>query len=219
MLVSNSAGTACRLQYYKQHSGNNRDTSVCAAQGLRDPQRTCNFNCNLSWNFLTRASGTITWLHGGAIAAVTSTLSVVDSKIDANTLLASTVSQGGGIYTISSTAKIRNCAVVGNTPDTWAVIPLGTGLYVASGTAAVESCTFLNNMGSGIYVADINACVSVSNSIVWANCLDFAGPATMAIGYCNIGNMPTNYDVGPGCFTANPVFERGLFLATNSSVR
>jgi len=130
---------------------------------------------------------------------------------------------GGGIYVSGGTNLFRNCLIAGNDNLYHGGSPgrgwsHGDGAYLYSGVSTFVNCTVVMNNGEGIYC---NAgSVAVTNCILWDNLDDLVNFPTNAAGvltgvwYCNVengDNAGTN-----GCISSDPLFERGLYLATNS---
>jgi len=109
----------------------------------------------------------------------------------------------GGVHTV------KNCLIARNYGASLAA-PQGEGIYVAAGTVTIENCTFYWHAYEGLRRA--GGAVTLRNSIVWDCGDDIAG--SVALEYNNIEDgdgLGIN-----GNISSDPLFERGLFLATNS---
>jgi len=112
---------------------------------------------------------------------------------------------GGGLYGGSGTFLLHNCLILRNRSYS-----LGDGAYVAGGTVRMENCTVADQADHGIYRA--GGTVSVSNSIVWNNGDDVVG--TVTLDHCDV--QDGDQDGTNGCFSADPEFEYGYYLGTDS---
>ncbi len=163
-------------------------------------------NCIVRGNTITCANGG----EGGGISTRGGgAMTLCDSIIANNQLYSGWVRQGGGIWA-DTTCVLRNCLVMGNTAGSANVSYFGDGIYVSGGSTRLENCTVAYNTGQGIYRSA--GTVAVTNSIIWGNGDDVTG--TVSLAYCNIENGDSNGVNGN--FSADPFFERGFYLATNS---
>ncbi len=112
--------------------------------------------------------------------------------------------QGGALWS-GGFVLLRNTLLVGN------VVPGGgSAVQTASGSTWIENCTVACNYLQG--VARSGGTLGVTNSVLWANGDDVTGAVTL--GSCDIEDgdgLGTN-----GCFSGDPLFESGFYLATNS---
>ena len=119
---------------------------------------------------------------------------------------------GMGLYVNGGTHAIRNCIFSRN--HAYSSIGQGEGIYVAAGNVSVENATMYFHPHEGIRLA--GGSLTVTNSILWGNgTYDIVGLATNYVTCCDIGVGDRAFILG-GNFSANPLFERGLYLATNS---
>jgi hypothetical protein len=137
---------------------------------------------------------------------------------------------GGAVSSFTnSIVSIQNCAFWGNRSYALSGKAIsiysygGAGaVYVTNTVLSVGNCDFLYNDDEGLRVAGIGA-LGVSNSIFWGNGDDLVGFPTDGFGvltnvwYCDIQNG-MNLGV-QGCFSADPLLERGAYRATNSPCR
>jgi len=119
---------------------------------------------------------------------------------------------GAGLYVASGAHVVRNCLFVqneargvsDNTTDS-----RGDGILHAGGTLAIAQSTFAGNIGEGLRG---NAGTTVTNSLFWLNRDDIVGVTALAQSCIGDGdNAGTN-----GCFSADPLFERGFYLTPGS---
>ena len=157
-----------------------------------------------------RATGGGNWSaagHGGAVYVSGESAIFVNSKFSRNqTTRSGGIDHGGALYLSTPSALIRNCLFWGNDSAL-----SGDGIYVASGDVSVESCDLVLNAGYGIQRG--GGTVVVTNSILWQNGVDADG--TMTLDYCDVQNMGAGATTN-NCLSADPKFERGLYLAANS---
>jgi hypothetical protein len=171
-------------------------------------------NCRIEGNFSSASGGG--GKYGAGICAYYGSLSMRDCTLMNNKLTPSpsTTSKGGGLYLNGGIATLRDCLVSGNDANynSSGSTGLGDGLYLetAPGVLRVENCTVADNIGSGVYQA--SGVLSVSNSIVWANTDDIYGSVLLA--YSDIKDGDSN-GVN-GCFSSDPLFQSGYYLAPNS---
>lgn len=148
---------------------------------------------------------------GGGIYFSGGSLTLVDSIL-ANNLCASLYTQrGGGLFHNGGVCVFRNCLAAGNAlADSQDMNGHCIYMNAAAATQRFENCTVVFNGGQGISRAA--GVVSATNCIVWGNGDDIVG--SVSLGYSDIGdgdNSGTN-----GCISADPLFERGFYLASNS---
>jgi hypothetical protein len=133
--------------------------------------------------------------------------------------------QGAGVYATGGTNLFRNCLIAGNNAryDQHLTNPafgvsFGDGVYLRDGASTFANCTIIRNNGQGIYYK--GGAVVVTNSILWDNFDDLANLPANSSGVLT-GVWTSCIEDGDnngtnGCISANPLFERGLYLATNS---
>jgi len=123
----------------------------------------------------------------------------------------------GGGASFYADVILHNCAIIGNSHRRGATegaagSMYGGGIYVEGGSLSVSNCTIANNDGDGIRRG--GGVVNVRDSILWHNNPDISG--TMTLQYCDISDGSGS---GQGCFSSDPRFERGLYLAADSPCR
>jgi hypothetical protein len=128
---------------------------------------------------------------------------------------------GAGVYVDGGTNAFRNCLIAGNNcriNTHNGSLAYGDGVYLLKGVSTFANCTVIRNNGQGIYYK--GGSVTVTNSILWDNLDDLANFPTNSQGaLTNVwtsciedgDNSGTN-----ACLSADPRFERGLYLGTNS---
>ncbi len=155
--------------------------------------------------------------YGGGLYAKGGTWIIRHSVIGNNKVLDGALS-GSAAYgcglAVNATVTLDNCLVAGNShrrsaTDAWPGGGYGAGIYVEGGTLTVQNATIANNNGEGIRRGA--GTVTVRDSILWHNGTDVTGTVTLLNSIVSDGS-----GTGPGCFTANPRFERGVYLATGS---
>lgn len=124
---------------------------------------------------------------------------------------------GGGLYLAGLTNIVRNCLIQGNMVDVGAT-NRGDGIYVETGFVSLENCSIIGNRGQGVFVD--GGTISVTNCIVWDNGDDLVRFPTNASGILT-GVWYSDIEDGDndgvnGCISADPLFEYGYYLATNS---
>lgn len=155
-------------------------------------------NCTLQNNICASGAGIG---YGGAID--------IDYTVAGNvlTLYGSTLannqakSYGGAIYMGSVACLLSNCLVTGNT------CPGSDGFYGGSGLTLVN-CTLAYNSGVGIRGSG-----TLRYSILWGNGDDLLSTG-WTVSYTDIEDG--DYSGVNGCFSEDPKFEPGYYLATDS---
>ena len=116
---------------------------------------------------------------------------------------------GGGLYN-EGTCVLRNCLVVGNVVGNVGYQSASSAGIHAYGNTRLENCTVTDNAGVGIFQE--SGTVTVTNSVVWGNLDDVYG--TVTLGWSDIEDGDQNGTRGN--ISANPRFEYGYYLATDS---
>ncbi|OGV64337.1 MAG: hypothetical protein A2498_02040 [Lentisphaerae bacterium RIFOXYC12_FULL_60_16] len=170
------------------------------------------------------ATGADQGVWGGGLCIKRCRATVVDTTIAGNYGRGHyqfTTFRGAGIYVDGGTNVFRNCLIAGNNLRINTHNPslvFGDGVYLMSGVSTFANCTIIRNNGQGIYYK--GGSVIVTNSILWDNPDDLANFPTNGQGVLtgvwrscieDGDNAGTN-----GCISSDPLFERGLYLATNS---
>jgi len=158
-------------------------------------------NCSIRANLKT-ASGDNA--YGTGVAVLSGTQTLWGCTISHNRTIPAGTGNGGGLWS-AGTVRMRNCLIGGNIARV-----NGGGIYISAGSASIENCTVAYNSIHGI--CRNSGSVAVTNSIIWGNVDDVTGTVTLV--WTDVGdgdNAGTN-----GCFSADPVFEYGAYLATNS---
>ncbi|MEI7437478.1 MAG: right-handed parallel beta-helix repeat-containing protein, partial [bacterium] len=172
-------------------------------------------NCVVSRNVLNitgnyggaSLSGAGLYLSGGS-------MTVIDSTIFGNALIQTrNIPSGGGVTVNGGLCRLRNCLVQGNSSYRGP----GTGLYLSgASTTILENCTVAYNIGQGI--ARSAGTVIATNSIIWGNVVDVTGAVSLAS--CDIQTADATWTNGVnGCFSSDPLFEYGYYLAEGSPCR
>lgn len=179
-------------------------------------------NCVIRDNYLLSGNK---GCYGGGLYTSGGRATVVDTVVLGNFATAGgpRYTAGSGVYVDGGTNVFRNCLIAANdnywhgSSPTWGVFR-GDGVYHNGGLSTFANCTIIRNNGEGIYFA--SGSVMVTNCILWDNRADLAGFPTNSQGvlpgvwHCAVedgDNAGTN-----GCTDRNPLFERGLYLSTNS---
>jgi hypothetical protein len=170
------------------------------------------------------ATGADTGIAGGGLSVKNGRAIVVDTTIAGNYSRGHygyNAFRGGGVYVDGGTNVFRNCLIAGNnlrinSPDP--SLASGDGVYHAAGASVFANCTVVRNNGQGLSFG--GGAVTVTNCILWDNLDDAAGFPTNSAGTLTNVWMSCiedgDNDGTNGCLAANPRFERGLYLATNS---
>ncbi len=181
-------------------------------------------NCLIKNNYggFYVATGADHGAFGGGLHVRNCLVTVVDSTIAGNYGLGHSagVSLGAGVYVDGGTVSFRNCLIAGNNNRINSNDSSfhGDGVYAKGGVSTFANCTLIRNNGEGIYRA--GGTVAVTNSIVWDNLDDLANFPTNSQGV--LTNLWTSCvedgdnEGTNGCLAADPVFERGLYLAPSS---
>lgn len=120
------------------------------------------------------------------------------------------IGRGLGLYIDGGVHGVSNCLITHNVrTDTSSV--QGDGIYVANGTGTFVNCTLFWHGTEGVRGAA--GTVTLKDSIVW-DCGDDISGTGVSLQYCDIQDGDSNGVAG--CFSADPLFERGLYLAPNS---
>jgi hypothetical protein len=143
--------------------------------------------------------------YGGGIYVISGNVTIRDSVIAHNVLTGGYYRYGGGICA-GGTCALRNCLLVGNSTSG----SLGDGFFVSGGSTRLENCTVADNTGQGIYRS--GGTITVTNSILWGNGDDVTGTVTLAWSDVEDGDGSGMN----GNLSADPLFERGYYLATHS---
>jgi hypothetical protein len=149
--------------------------------------------------------------YGGAICAL-GTVTLQDCRLFMNEVDTITASRdagrGGAVYS-SGLLSMRNCLLYQNR-SLAPVSGWGDAVYVGGGTSSFQNCTITSHSDDGICRAA--GLVSVSNSVVWENGDDITGVVSLAYSTIQDGDSNgVNY-----CISADPMFEMGYYLGTNS---
>ena len=89
--------------------------------------------------------------------------------------------------------------------------PQGDAIYVADGTVTVENATIYWHWREGVRRA--GGTLTLKDSIIW-DCGDDVAGTGVQLRYCDIQDGDSNGVAG--CFSADPLFERGFYLAPSS---
>jgi hypothetical protein len=179
-------------------------------------------NCDIRNNMGgSRAGGAGTGALGHGLHVKNGRMTVTDSRIIGNFCSAANnhYSYGAGIYVDGGTNLFRNCLIAGNDNRGGQTYESqGDGAYLNAGVSTFVNCTFTRNNGQAIYYKA--GAVTVTNSILWDNLDDLANFPTNSAGvltnvWTSCVQNGDNNGVN-GCLAADPLFERGLYLATNS---
>jgi len=167
-------------------------------------------NCVVERNRTSSTSGSY-WYGGAGLYLVGGSWLLRDSHVRYN-YTRHYYTGGGGLLVASGTHQLRNCTVVGNDVESWYSSGwTGDGICLNGGTLTLNNCTLAANGGEGWRVNAGTA--SARNSIFWENNDDLnrqGGSLTLV--NCDIQDG----DAGSGCISADPLFERGLYLAAGS---
>lgn len=171
-------------------------------------------NCIVRNNSLSGAHNTVR--EGGGIWS-DGTLTILDSRILRNSVyisgeaLSINSGKGGGVFFKGSSLHMKNTLVAGSRAYRTGS---GDGIQVNAGAASLLNCTIADhplgqsNAGQGLYRGA--GTVALTNCIVWHNAVDIQGDATAS--HSNVGG----HDYGGNNISADPLFEYGYYLATNS---
>jgi parallel beta-helix repeat protein len=160
-------------------------------------------NTTVSYNVASAVANN--YMSGGGLSLINGGWSVVDCVLTFNRATASAIAQGGALHINGGTHTLRNALVVGNEGIT------GDGIHLESGTLAVLHSTLYGNVGEGVRRSA--GTLSISNSILWRNMsADVVGAA--ALGFLDTETGLSN-GVN-GCFSSDPLFENGFYLAAGS---
>lgn len=119
---------------------------------------------------------------------------------------------GMGVYINGGTHSMVNCLLSRNYGYTSP--GLGEGVYVAAGNVALGNVTMAFHPHEGLRLASGTA--GVTNSIFWGNgTYDIVGVGTGAVAFTDIGSGDRAFTNNAN-LSADPLFERGLYLAANS---
>jgi hypothetical protein len=119
--------------------------------------------------------------------------------------------RGAGIYAGSGTHVIRNTCITRNAGTGKDISNVqGEGLYVAGGAVTAENVTVFWHPFEGVRQA--GGTLTLRNSIVWECGDDIVGTLTLQNNCIQDGDG----NGVNGNIAADPIFERGLFLATSS---
>jgi hypothetical protein len=144
-------------------------------------------------------------LYGGGLSLSGGGWLLGDNVLAYNVAVASATAEGGALYINGGTHTLRNALVIGNDGIS------GDGIQLASGILGILNSTLYGNVGEGVRRA--GGTLSVSNSILWSHMSgDIFGAAS--IGFVNTMSGLSN-GVN-GCFSADPCFENGFYLAASS---
>ena len=170
-------------------------------------------NCILQGNSVVNNIGGNNYGYGGAICVDGGTCAVIACELRGNTAVGSGgygVGRGGAIYKQNAgLLQVQNCLIIGN--DATGSSTSGDGVDISGGTATVASCTIVCNGGVGVQRE--GGTLAVTNSILWGNVVDATGTLTLA--YCDVQAADANVTQN-NCFSIDPQFERGLYLAAGS---
>jgi PKD repeat protein len=201
-------------------------------------------NCLIRGNTnQTAYASTISHALGGGIAVLTGAVTISECLIMDNVLIAARNTYGAGLYILGGTHRIEHTVLQGNygiLSSGGLTYNRGDGFYLGGTNARAALFNSLVNgnyrdgvhveagatlhilnstiTGHGRYGANrTNAWLAITNSILWRNDVDVGGTGTIALGWSLIGDgrgFGTN-----GVIRNDPLFERGLYLATNSPAR
>mgnify|MGYP000679508000 CR=1 FL=1 len=153
---------------------------------------------------------------GGTVYAA-QPATIAHTTFSANQVLTVLAAAQGGALWARTNAWLQNLLlhlnVVNGAPG------YGAALYVNHGALDLNASTIANNFGEGVYRA-ASTSLALRNSIFWNNTDDLAGLPTNALGqlpdvsYCLI--QDGDNEGFQGCFSADPQFERGFYLAGGS---
>ena len=164
-------------------------------------------NCVIERNAVSSTYGGGVWHNGGGVCIQGGAWTIRDCRISYNVASAPQTAGGGINLTGSATHSIKNCVFLQNESA------IGDGIAVTGWngpTLAVDNCTLVGNGGEGVYV--FTGATTLRNSILWQNGDDINGAVTLINSDVQDGdNVGTN-----GCISANPSFERGVYLASGS---
>ncbi|MDD5707372.1 MAG: DUF1565 domain-containing protein [Kiritimatiellae bacterium] len=154
------------------------------------------------------------YIYGGGVYVYGGSCEIVDSVLARNRISGLLYSQayGVGAFLKSCAYSIRNCLIAVNTCDSWNPYsyPAILGVYAVNSIGTFQNCTFIQNFPRGLQ--QDGGTMTVKDSIFWANGDDIKGTVTLM--NCDIQDGDGN-GVN-GSFSADPLFDRGLYLATNS---
>ena len=208
--VAGSSGmvfTDCRITRNTIYPSGGNTTGRGGGLSLVSSVMTLN-QCLIQGN-LAQKNGSYGSLGGGIYSDAASTITLVDCRILNNRTENSYVASptGGGGIAALGTALLKNCLVAGNARGGgW-----GGGVYVVSGSTTLLNSTIANNNGEGVYRSA--GTLNITNSVIWGNGRDVSG--TINLRYSNTGNGGT----ANGNISADPLFERGYYLADGSPAR
>jgi autotransporter-associated beta strand protein len=151
------------------------------------------------------------YCYGGGVFLNSGNLAFRDTAIRYNRLESTAYGRtyGGGVFVNYNTHSFTNCVIANNHSEgsQW---PYAGGVYISQANANVPfaNCTIVGNQNQGIWR---NAgTVTVRDSILWKNTDDIYGTVTLQ------NSNIENGDAGTDCFSENPKFVRGLYLAPSS---
>ena len=211
-LVSNTATSTAR--------NNTAHGGALAFSGGSAVLLDCDFRRNTAWGEGSSAHMNNDLAYGGAVYA-NGKLAVTNCLLIANQTHIGTKGDalGGALYS-GGDASVWNCLIAGNA--VWRSGTLaaasGHGLY-ATGTRLVIGQSTFSGQIDAIRLGTAPATLAVENSIFWDNSVDFVNyplvsGALKNVADCLIGSGANNGI--NGCVQADPLFERGYYLASAS---
>ena len=181
-------------------------------------------NCVIERNSVTAVWWQWTYIPGGGgINIIGGAWTICDSRISYNTAMGGFRSAGGGIMlTGNGTHLIKNCLIAQN------ITPTGDGVNMTAGGAGgitltgygnigltVENCTVVGNSIAGL--GTFAQVVTVRNSIFWQNDDDVLSTGGGGSAVLVNSDIQDGDSLGVnGNISADPRFERGVYLATGS---
>ncbi len=152
-----------------------------------------------------RASGSYTYARGGGVMLIRGEMKIRDTVVAYNRVASgATWLYGAGLDNASGKLALRNCLIHGNSGTTGSA-----GLYL-QGDTLLEHCTVVHNAKTGL--ARNSGTVTVTNSVFFGNLGDISGTVALRFSSTEDGVNEGN----DGCIRADPLFERGYYLAPGS---
>jgi len=158
---------------------------------------------------VVNAWGGYDYCYGGGLFLSGGSWVIRDSAIRYNRLVSTYYGRtyGGGIFVESGTHVVTNCIIAQNHSE-GTQYQEGGGVYVSSGSVVMHFVSLVGNYPEGVRRGGGNA--EVRNSIIWKNWDDIVG--SVVLSYCDIEDG----DNGIGCFSEDPLFDRGIYLGAGS---
>ena len=211
-LVSNTATSTAR--------NNTAHGGALAFSGGSALLLDCDFRRNTAWGEGSSAHMNDDYAYGGAVYA-NGKLALTNCVLIANhaRIGSKGTAYGGALYS-GGDASLWNCLVAGNATWRNGTMPVasGHGVYATGTRLVVGQCTFAGQFDA-IRLGTAPATLAVENSIFWDNSVDFVNyplvsGALKNVADCLIGSGANNGI--NGCVQADPLFERGYYLAAAS---